>query len=165
MSTSDLKAAEWQDHGAFQWWIKWVTDGTSGWIVQKITNTLSGTRKDGSAITLSTFGIVPAYYEAWEVDKSGTITGSLGATGNRDKWTRGSRGDGSKGTWSMAGNVYWTPTDPAKSGFTSGGVVNAGSLLSSTSAPADLSAELLTRSANGAWDSSTDKKTHTGKAK
>lgn len=165
MSTSDLQAAAWSDHGAFNWWIKWVTDGTSGWIVQKITNTLSGTRKDKSAITLSTYGIVPTYYESWEVDKDGNITGSLGGTPNRDKWTRGSRGDGSKGTWSMTGNVYWTPTDPAKSGFTSGGVVNAGSLLASTSAPKDLSAELVTRSANGAWDSTAEQKTHTGKAK
>jgi hypothetical protein len=165
MSTGDLQAATWKDHGAFNWWIKWSTDGTSGWIVQKITNTLSGTRKDKSAITLSSYGIVPTYYEAWEVDKDGGITGSLGATPNRDKWTRGSRGDGSKGTWSMTGNVYWTPTDPAKSGFTSGGVVNAGSLLASTSCPKDLSAELLTRSANGAWDSTAEEKTHTGKAK
>jgi hypothetical protein len=167
MSTTDWsgQSASWMDHGQFNWWIKWATDGTAGWIVQKITNTLAGTAKNGSAISLSTYGIVPTYYEAWEVDKDGNITGSLGATPNRDKWTRGSRGDGSKGTWSMTGNVYWTPTDPAKSGFTSGGVVNAGSLLASTSAPKDLSAELLTRSANGAWDSTGSTKTHTGKAK
>src|SRR5207237_5909982 len=133
-----------------------ITDGTGGWIVQKITNTLAGKSKSGGNLSLQTFGIAPSYYEAWQVDGSGNITGSLGKTGNRDKWTRGDRGDGSKGSWSMAGDVYWTSTDPAKSGFTSGRVVNAGSLLSSTSAPSDLRKALLARSAEHACDSTTD---------
>ncbi len=165
MSTGDLAAATWSDHGQFKWWIKWVTDGTEGWIVQKITNTYSGTKKDGTAITNASVGAVAAYYEAWEVDKAGGITGSLGKTGNRDRWERPALGEGSKGSWSMTGNVYWTASDPAKSGMTSGGVKNAGSLLSSTSAPKDLSAELLTRTANGVWDSTGKAPTHAGKAK
>jgi hypothetical protein len=164
MSTADLAAAAWSNHGQFKWWIKWATDGTEGWIVQKITNTYTGSKKDGTVITNAGLGVVPSYYEAWAVDKAGVITGSLGATGNRDRWERPGMGDGSKGTWSMTGNVYWTATDPAKSGFTSRGVSNAGSLLASTSAPKDLSAELQTRTANGAWDSTTTAPTHTGAA-
>src|SRR5215208_4953535 len=55
-STSDLSAAAWTDHGVFKWWIKWVTDGMSGWIVQKINNTYSGTDGAGKAITNATVG-------------------------------------------------------------------------------------------------------------
>lgn len=141
-----------------------MTDGTSGWIVQKITNTYTGTKGDGSAISNATVGAVPSYYEAWAVDGAGAITGSLGRTGNRDKWERPGQGASSKGTWSMAGEVYWTSPDPAASGMSSGGVSNAGSLLSSTTAPASLSACLLARSANGAWDSTVTPVTHTGAA-
>jgi len=164
-STSDLSAAAWTDHGVFKWWIKWVTDGTSGWIVQKITNTYSGTDGAGKAITNATVGVTPSYYEAWEVDAAGGITGSLGATGNRDRWERPGQGASSKGTWSMTGEVYWTAEDPAKSGFKSKAVANAGTLLSSKSAPAKLSGLLLTRTADGAWDSTGKTPTHTGTAK
>lgn len=62
----------------------------------------------------------------------------------------------------MTGTVYWTNADPAASGFTSGGVSNAGSLLSSTSAPAGLSAALATRRATGTWNSTGATPTHTG---
>jgi hypothetical protein len=164
VSTADLAAAEWKDHGQFKWWIKWVTDGTKGWIVQRIVNTYAGTDSAGGKITNASVGTTPSYYEAWEVDSKGVITGSLGGTGNRDRWERPSQGTGSKGNWSMTGTVYWTKDDPAKSGFTSGGVGNAGSLLSSTKAPAGLSGALATRSANGTWDSTGAKPTHTGSA-
>lgn len=164
IGTADLSAAEWKPHGQFKWWIKWTTNGTKGWIVQRIVNTYSGTDSSKAAITNASVGVVPSYYEAWEVDASGGITGSLGATGNRDRWERPSRGNGSKGSWSMTGTVYWASEDPAKSGFTSGGVSNAGSLLSATKAPAKLSAALTTRSADGTWDSTGTTPTHTGKA-
>jgi len=164
-STSDLAAAAWTDNGVFKWWIKWVTDGASGWIVQKITNTYSGTDGASKPITNATVGVTPSYYEAWEVDSAGGITGSLGATGNRDRWERSDRGASSKGTWSMKGEVYWTAEDPAKSGFKSKAVANAGTLLSSTSAPAKLSGLLVTRTADGAWDSTGKTPTHTGAAK
>lgn len=163
MSTGELAAATWSDEGRFKWWVNWVTDGTSGWIVQKITNTYSGSKKDGTAITNASVGAIPSYYEAWEVDKDGKITGSLGKTGNRDKWERPALGEGSKGSWSMTGNVYWTGTDPAASGFKSKGVSNAGSLLSSLTAPKDLSGELQTRKASGTWDASAG--SHKGAAK
>jgi hypothetical protein len=155
IKTSDLSAAEWKNNGALKWWIKWVTDGTSGWIVQKVDSTYSGTRADGTAITNASVGLTPSYYEAWEVASNGTITGSLGATGNRDRWERPNLGAlGSQTSLSVKGTVYWTSKDPASSGFTSGGVANAGSLLSSTSAPAGIGSALLVRSAYGTWVSS-----------
>ena len=153
MSTSDLSAATWSDYGQFKWWIKWVTDGTSGWIVQKIENTYSGSLADGTAITNASVGVEPTYYEAWEVAANGTITGSLGLTGNRDRWERIRMANGSHGSWGMTGTVYWTASDPAASGFTSGGVANAGSLLSSKTAPAGLSVALRVREAHGMWSS------------
>lgn len=154
ISTSNLSAAEWKNNGEFKWWIRWVTDGTSGWIVQKIENTYSGTRADGTAITNASLGVTPSYYEAWEVASNGTITGSLGATGNRDRWERPALGAlGSPTNFSMKGTVYWTSRDPASSGFTSRGVANAGSLLSSTSAPAGIGSPLLVRNAYGTWAS------------
>jgi hypothetical protein len=102
VGTADLAAAAWKDQGEFKWWVSWSTDGSAGWIVQKITNTYSGTKKDGTAITNASVGAVPAYYECWAVDKDGKITGSLGKTGNRDKWERPALGEGSKGSWSRA---------------------------------------------------------------
>jgi len=152
-STSNLSAPEWKDYGEFKWWIKWVTDGTSGWIVQRITNTYAGSLADGTAITNASVGVEPSYYEAWEVAANGTITGSLGLTGNRDRWERIRLGNGSHGNFGMTGTVYWTSKDPSLSGFTSGGVANAGSLLSSKNAPASISASLLTREAHGMWAS------------
>jgi hypothetical protein len=153
IGTANLVAPEWKDYGEFKWWIKWTTNGTSGWIVQKIDNTYSGTLADGTAITNATVGAEPSYYEAWEVSSTGAITGSLGATGNRDRWERPRMANGSQGNWGMTGTVYWTSQDPQKSGFKSGGVANAGSLLSSKTAPAGLSAALFNRSAHAMWSS------------
>jgi hypothetical protein len=161
-STHDTFTATWSDHGRFKWWVGWGTDGTSGWIVQKVTNTYTGTKSDGSAITAAGVGVVPVYYEAWAVDATGRISPSAGAT--HDMWQRVPLGAGSKGTWSMRGDVYWTDSDPAASGLTAGGVRNAGILLSGTSAPAGLGGALQVRNASGAWDSSGATPTHTGKA-
>jgi hypothetical protein len=157
--TKDTEAAAWKDYGAFRWAIAWSTDGTSGWIVQKVSSTLNATAKDGSAITLASIGTAPSYYEAWAVDDKGKVSPAVGST--NDIWSRNSKGEGSKGNWSMKGDVYWTSSDPAKSGLTSGGVRNAGILLSGTSAPAGLSGVLQTRHADGKWDATTK---HTGSA-
>lgn len=146
-------APSWQNYGGFKWWISWTTDGTSGWIVQKIENTYSGSLADGTAITNASVGVEPTYYEAWQVAANGSITGSLGLTGNRDRWERPPQPNGSQGNFGMTGTVYWTSQNPATSGFTSGGVANAGTLLSKKTAPAGLSAALLTRHAHGAWAS------------
>jgi hypothetical protein len=152
VSTSELAAPEWKDYGGFKWWVKWTTDGTSGWIVQKIENHFSGSRADGSTLTNESAGIEPAYYEAWEVANDGSITGSLGQTGNRDRWDRVPR-NGTTGSWSIKGTVYFTSADPQKSGFKSGALPIAGSLLSSKSPPAGLSSALLNRGAYSAWNS------------
>jgi hypothetical protein len=157
--TKDTEAAAWKDYGAFRWAIAWTTDGASGWIIQKVTSTLAATAKDGTPITLASIGTTPSYYEAWAVDDKGKVSPSAGAT--NDIWTRNSKGEGSKGSWSMKGEVYWTASDPAKSGLTSGGIPNAGILLSGTSAPASLSGVLQTRHADGIWDAT---KKHTGGA-
>lgn len=79
-------------------------------------------------------------------------------------WERIGLGAGSRGTWSMKGEVYWTDTDPAGSGHASGGVGNAGILVAGTNAPAGLGKLLATRTANGDWDSTGAKPKHTGSA-
>jgi hypothetical protein len=155
ITTSDLLAPQWNDYGQFKWWAQWVTDGKKGWIVQQINNTYSGFLSDGTAITNATVPATPSYYEAWEVSAGGGITGSLGGTGNRDRWERRRMPPGSNGSWSMTGTAFWTAKDPAASGFTSpSGIPDAGDLLASKSAPPGLSGALLTRNAYGAWDSS-----------
>ena len=155
-STNDLSPANWRDNGRFEWMVGWVTDGTSGWVVQRVVNTYSGTDGNGDAINNASVGAAPSYCEGWAVDESGNVTGSGGDGGNDDTWARPDMGEGSRGNWSMAGTVYWTATDPALSGFTLGGVDNAGSLLAGTSAPADLSGPLLNRFADSEWDSTAD---------
>jgi hypothetical protein len=161
ISTSELTPADWRPDGVFTWAIQWNTNGTKGWIVQRVVSTYSGTYGSGAAITNESAGVTPSYYEAWSVDENGVVD-SAGYIGNRDSWTRIDQGKGSKGHWSMTGTVYWTSEDPAKSGFTKGGVKDAKVLLSATHAPAKLSGVLLTRSADGNWDSTGAKPIHTG---
>ena len=95
---------------------------------------------------------------------SGQVRVSATDARNVDQWERPSLGAGSKGSWSMKGEVYWTSTDPAGSGLTAGGASNAGILLSGFSAPSGLGSCLLTRNANGNWDSTVNPATHTGAA-
>lgn len=151
-SATTFVGPSWKPTGEFKWWIKWATDGTSGWIVQKVTNTYSGTRGNGTPITNASVGAHPSYYECWPVSATSVVTTVPGDNRNQDQWERPSMGASSKGSWSMAGEVYWTSTDPAGSGLTPGGASNAGVLLSGFSAPAGLGACLLNRSANGTWD-------------
>ncbi|WP_216628850.1 eCIS core domain-containing protein [Microcystis aeruginosa] len=147
ITTSNQSGPEWKNNGEFKWWINWATDGTSGWIVQKIENTYSGTRADGTPITNASVGATPLYYEAWEVTNSGTITPA-----NLDQWERPNLGSlGSQTSFSMKGTVYWTSNDPASSGFRPRGVPDAGRLLSSTSAPVGIGSPLLVRGAHGTW--------------
>jgi hypothetical protein len=152
ISTSTISAATWKPHGEFKWWVQWNPSGKSGWIVQKVTNTYSGTDGSGTAITNASVGATPSYWEAWAVDATGKVTASPSLQVNRDQFERPNLGAGSKGQWSMQGDVFWTTSDPATSGMSPGGVGNAGVLLSSTSAPGNLSSQLLTRTANGQWD-------------
>lgn len=166
IGTEDTHTPEWKLHGEFRWQISWLTDGRRGWIVQEIANTFSGTyNKFGDQITNDTTMTTPRFFEAWEVNEHGKITGSLGRTRNEDTWGRARMPYGSKGAWSITGTVYWTPVDPVLSGFSSGEVRDSGTLLSSTSAPAKLSRPLHTRSARGVWDSSHPKPTHAGEVR
>jgi hypothetical protein len=59
ISTSDLSKPRWNNNGQFKWWIRWATDGKSGWNVQRIDNTYSGTRADDTPITNETIGVTP----------------------------------------------------------------------------------------------------------
>jgi hypothetical protein len=145
-TTGDERGPEWLNWGEFHWWIRWNTDGTSGWIVQSIKNEYSGTKKDGSALTLADAKATPFYYEAWTVNKDGVIM-----PGNLDTWNRPILRD-TDGKWNTQAVVYWTDTDPQQSGFRAGAIPDAGQfLLSSFTAPANLSAPLLNRAAYGAW--------------
>jgi hypothetical protein len=107
-------------------------------------------------------GLTPRYWEAWAVDATGAITPMSGGT--HDFWQRRSWGTGTKGNWSMTGAVHFTTTDPATIGFTTGGAPEAGSLLSTTSAPGGLGSVRLNRHADGTWDSTAATPTHTGSA-
>jgi hypothetical protein len=64
----------------------------------------------------------------------------------------------------MTGALHFIKTNPATMGFTVGGAPEAGSLLSTTSAPSGLGAVHLNRHADGTWDSTTATPTHTGTA-
>jgi hypothetical protein len=161
-TTATTSGPTWSPHGQFAWAVGWGTDGTSGWIVQKVTSTLTGTKSDGSVISPATYGLTPLYYEAWPVDSAGAVTPIRG--GANDFWNRGSRGAGSKGNWSIRGDVYWTNTDPATTGLTAGGVANAGILLSGTTAPGGIGGALQVRTADGTWDSTGTSTAHAGNA-
>lgn len=167
INTTDTSAPVWSPHGAFSWHIGFTTTGKDGWIVQRVTNSYKGTDSKGGKITCARVGATPKYYEAWKVDGSSKVSPSVGAT--NDMWMRPSLAtrppisdSKTKGRWSMVGEVYFTKTDPAKSGLTKGGVPDAGILLSGTTQPADLGIARLHRYANGTWDSTVTPPTHTG---
>jgi hypothetical protein len=147
------------DHGAFDWKVAFTTSGRSGWIVQEITATRSGTVSGGGAVAAPT---TPHYWEAWSVDAAGKV--DPGSSDYNDQWSRRAWGAGSKGKWTMGGKVFFTTTDPATQGFTAGGVPEAGILLSTTTAPSGLGAVRLTRHADGEWDSTGATAKHTGSA-
>jgi len=149
IATSNVTGPTWGDFGSFTWDVGLTTAGRSGWIVQEIVNTYNSTDASGSPITDS--GVIPHYWEAWAVDSSGAVSPSAGDI--NDMWRRAGRGSGSRGWWSMEGNCHFTTTDPADNGLTPGGVSNAGILLSGTTAPPGLGSTLLSRHANGSWDS------------
>lgn len=167
ITTTDISPPTWSPHGAFSWHIGFTTSGTSGWIVQRITNTYSGSDSKGNKITNARVGATPKYYEAWKVNGVGGISPSIGSTndiwGRPDLSRRPPISDAkTKGRWSMTGEVYFTTTDPATSGLTKGGVPDAGILLSGTTQPADLGVARLHRYANGTWDSTGTTPVHKG---
>jgi hypothetical protein len=136
--------------GAALWHVSFATTGRTGWIVQKIDNTLSGTDAHGKPMTPASVGLAPHYYEAWSVDATGAVTPQI--SGDNDYWDQGPSGANTKGTWSTHGELFWVAGATLPSGMTSGGVKNAGMLVSSASAPPGLGSSLLHRHATGTWD-------------
>ncbi|HLW32766.1 MAG TPA: hypothetical protein VKX40_10930 [Aequorivita sp.] len=161
ISSTTNSGPTWNNHGHFDWRVGLSTTGRSGWLVQKINNTYRAEDAAGTALG----GAAPTseYYEAWAVDASGNVSPNVGV--NNDYWIRPNKGTGSKGHWSMKGKVYYTTVDPTLSGFTPGGVADAGILLSSTTSPGSLGIARLHRYAQGTWDSTGTTPTHTGSAK
>jgi hypothetical protein len=159
INSSNVVAPRWDPHGDFSWDVGFTTTGTSGWIVQEVSNTY---RAEDSAGTNVVPAYTPNYWEAWAVDASSAISPSVGSI--NDMWRRPSRGASTKGHWSMRGKCYFTTTDPATQGFASGNVPDAGILLSTTSEPSDLGIARLHRYAQGTWDSTGATPSHAGSA-
>lgn len=147
ISTNNNAGPTWNANGSFTWDVGFTTTGTSGWIVQKVVNTM---RAENAAGPIAGGVPTPEYWEAWAVDAASAVTPSNGAT--NDMWRRPGRGAGSKGHWSMRGTCYFTATDPATQGFAAGNVPDAGILPSSTAEPAGLGIGRLHRYAQGTWD-------------
>jgi hypothetical protein len=160
ISTTTNTGPTWNDHGAFDWRVGIATTGTSGWIVQEVNNTLTGTGAGGGA--LGGWKPTPKYWEAWEVDAASVVSPAIAA--DNDYWIRPTYGTGTKGHWSMTGHLYFTTTDPKTQGFVPYGVPDAQMLLSSTTAPTGLGLARLHRYAQGTWDSTGATPTHTGSA-
>lgn len=148
--------------GAAMWHVAFATSGRTGWIVQKIDNTVNGTDAGGTPMTPATIGLAPHYYEAWSVDAAGTVTPSVG--GDNDHWDQGGMGAGSKGHWSTRGTLYWLPGAAMPGGMAAGAVPNAGMLVSSFAAPAGLGVARLHRYAHANWDATVIPGVDTGSA-
>jgi hypothetical protein len=159
ISTSTNTGPTWTDHGHFDWRVGFVTNATSGWIIQELFNSYSIQDASGNDVVPR---FTPHYWEAWAVSENSAVTPNIGP--DNDYWIRPSRGNNTKGTWSMDGAVTYTTTDPATQGFTPRGVREAGILLSTTTAPRDPGMLLMNRAANGTWDSTTGTPTHAGAA-
>ncbi|MBS1911262.1 MAG: hypothetical protein JST22_04695 [Bacteroidetes bacterium] len=148
---------DWGDHGYFDWWVGFDTNGRSGWLVQEIVNAYHAESDKGVELPLHP---LPRYWEAWRVDAKGGVT--PGDAHGNDHWGRPGRGVNTRGHWSMTGAVYFTTTDPAAMGFTVGGARDAHDLLSTTTAPTGLGRVLVDRYADGVWDSVTNPPIHSG---
>jgi hypothetical protein len=128
---------------AFDWIEAWSTTGRNGFIVQEITNIGSITRCDGTSMTPPN---TPHFWEAWPVDAAGTV-----GDGGADLWHRAPR-PGTRGTWSLTGNVGFVEVlDPA-AGFSRTGVPDANGLLSTRTDPTNLYPSTLTRRKAGVWN-------------
>jgi hypothetical protein len=148
--------------GAAMWHVAFTPTGRTGWIVQKIHNTVNGTDSAGAAMTPASIGLAPDYHEAWSVDAAGTVTPSVG--GDNDHWDQGGMGAGSKGHWSTTGALYWVPGAATPAGMAAGAVPNAGMLVSSVAAPPNLGVARLHRYAHASWDATVAPAVDTGSA-
>jgi len=136
--------------GASMYHVGFHTTGRTGWIVQKVDNTLNGTDSTGAALTPTSIGLTPHYYEAWQVDATGAVTPAVGGT--NDMWDQGPIGAGSKGHWSTTAALYWVPGAATPAGMAASAVPSAGILVSSTAAPPGLGIARLHRYAHATWD-------------
>lgn len=148
--------------GAAMWHVAFTTTGRTGWIVQKIDNTVTGTDASGAPITPASIGLAPHYYEAWSVDAAGAVTPMVG--GDNDHWDQGPMGASTKGTWSTTGELYWLAGAARPRGMSPGAVPNAGMLVSSYAAPPGLGSSLLHRFARATWDATVTPPVDTGAA-
>src|SRR5215470_5556823 len=127
----------------------------NGFILQECMNADTITQCDGTGVPAPN---TPYYWEAWQVDASGSIS-----DGNTDTWFRAGR-PGTTGSWTFDSNVFAVggPLDPAW-GFARGAVGTAGGLLSTTTGPShdDLIQPSLVRHRGGRWDCCNGKDTHT----
>jgi hypothetical protein len=133
----------------FRWDVRFRTSLRDGWIIQRIDNTWNGTHCGGGAMGV---GTTARYWEAWQVDRNGTVT-PTGGSGENDQWIRRFPG-GTRGTWSMTGRLYTVLSLPAAAGFGAGNVPDAGILQSTTTAPSSDRLGLVEgfRRIGGRWD-------------
>jgi len=143
--------------GRFVWHVAFRTSGRNGFLVQEIVNTYQVQSCAGVAIPNP--HPTPRYYEAWQVDASGTVTPNVGPT--NDMWERPARPN-TKGSWSMTGNVHWAANLEPAAGFGVGNVGDAGPILRSTlTRPTNIANPILTRRRGGTWDCCGGSNTHT----
>jgi hypothetical protein len=112
----------------FCWEVAFRTSLRDGYIIQRIDNVWNETAPPGQPAIVQT----PRYWEAWRVDRSGTVNPML--CGVNDVWSRNTR-PGSRGNWRMTAKLYTVINLPSAAGFASGNVPDAGALLATTTAP------------------------------
>ena len=162
ISSKTLTGPTFGPQGAAEWHVAFSTTGRTGWIVQEINNTVNGTDTTGTAMTTTSLGLAPHYYEAWSVDAAGAVTPKI--AGANDYWDQGGMGAGSKGHWSTTAALHWVPSAATPTGMSAGAVHNAGMLVSSVAAPPGLGVARLHRYSHANWDTTTVPPLDTGSA-
>ncbi len=166
ISSRSLVGPTWNNHGDFDWGVMFdVTGGQAGWVVQEVTNTYRAEDAAGHNVVPAH---TPHYWEAWSVDAAGNIDPNFVDHRGCDDWIRPGLGANTEGHFSMRGKVHFTTANPAGAGFTPSGVGDAGGLLATAAAPAnlDLGVARLHRYVQGHWDDIAAPPTaHTGSAR
>jgi hypothetical protein len=149
-------AARWGHCRNFNEVISWNAPTLrNGFILQECTNADAINQCDGTSVPAPN---TPYYWEAWQVDASGSIS-----DGNADTWFRAGR-PSTTGTWTFDSSVFALggALDPTW-GFARGAVGTAGSLLSTTTGPShdELIQPSLVRHRAGQWNCCNGNDTHT----
>lgn len=142
VTTTDDSAPDRTPFGEFNWAVQWVTNATSGFIVQEIRNTLTATNSDGNpdtSIPLPT----PHFWEAWSFE-------GLVLAPRRDFWVLPARPNTS-GNWRILGNVYFVKQLDPGANFVPGGVPESRGLSTRTQ-PNNLGPRLMVRHQAGHWE-------------